>query len=143
MFKERILYKGITKHLTEKEYTIITGARQTGKTTILRKIFEDLTEQKKEVYYISFENPLILKDINEHPDNLFNYSDKPENLLLTKRKQGDKRIFILIDEIQYASNPSNLLKYLHDTYGANLKIVATGSSAFYIDRKFKDSLGKK
>lgn len=144
MFKERILYKGITKHLTEKEYTIITGARQTGKTTILRKIFEDLTEQKKEVYYISFENPLILKDINEHPDNLFNYSDKPENLLLTKRKQGDKRIFILIDEIQYASNPSNLLKYLHDTYGANLKIVATGSSAFYIDRKFKDSLaGRK
>jgi len=33
---------------------------------------------------------------------------------------------------------------LFDVYGENLKIIATGSSAFYIDDKFKDSLaGRK
>ena len=36
------------------------------------------------------------------------------------------------------------MKYLYDVYGENLKIVASGSSAFYIDRKFTDSLaGRK
>ncbi len=51
---------------------------------------------------------------------------------------------MLIDEVQYAREPSQFLKYLYDTYEGNLKIVATGSSAFYIDHKFRDSLaGRK
>ena len=51
---------------------------------------------------------------------------------------------MLLDEIQYAANPSNFLKYLFDTYSPNLKIIATASSSFYIDKKFKDSLvGRK
>ena len=55
-----------------------------------------------------------------------------------------ERTILLIDEIQYAKNPSNFLKYLFDTYDRNLKIIATGSSAFYLDTKFKDSLaGRK
>ena len=52
--------------------------------------------------------------------------------------------FLFIDEVQYAADPSHFLKYLYDEYGKNLKVIATGSSAFYIDRKFKDSLsGRK
>jgi uncharacterized protein len=36
------------------------------------------------------------------------------------------------------------LKYLYDTYREHLKIIATGSSAFYLDSRFKDSLaGRK
>ncbi len=51
---------------------------------------------------------------------------------------------IFIDEIQYAANPSHFLKYLFDKYLDNLKIIATGSSAFYLDAAFKDSLaGRK
>jgi predicted AAA+ superfamily ATPase len=51
---------------------------------------------------------------------------------------------LFIDEIQYAKDPSNFLKYLYDIYAENLKIIATGSSAFYIDKKFTDSLaGRK
>ena len=46
--------------------------------------------------------------------------------------------------MQYAANPSNFLKYLYDTYENKVKIIATGSSAFYINRDFKDSLaGRK
>lgn len=51
---------------------------------------------------------------------------------------------LFIDEVQRASDPSNFLKCLFDTYGRNLKIIATGSSAFYIDREFNDPLaGRK
>jgi predicted AAA+ superfamily ATPase len=58
--------------------------------------------------------------------------------------QPTDKIIAIIDEVQYASDPSNFLKYLYDTYSDQLKIIATGSSAFYIDRKFRDSLaGRK
>ncbi|PJA09901.1 MAG: AAA family ATPase, partial [Flavobacteriales bacterium CG_4_10_14_0_2_um_filter_32_8] len=54
------------------------------------------------------------------------------------------RIYLLIDEIQYLDNPTNFLKFLYDEYEYNVKVVVTGSSAFYIDAKFKDSLaGRK
>lgn len=57
---------------------------------------------------------------------------------------ADKRLYLIIDEVQYAKNPSNFLKLLYDKYSPKLKIIATGSSAFYIDKSFKDSLaGRK
>src|SRR5665647_1884350 len=41
-------------------------------------------------------------------------------------------------------DPSNFLKLLYDEHSAQIKIVASGSSAFYIDNQFKDSLaGRK
>jgi predicted AAA+ superfamily ATPase len=47
---------------------------------------------------------------------------------------------IFVDEVQYLKNPSNFLKLLYDEYNENLKLVVSGSSSFYIDQKFKDSL---
>ena len=42
------------------------------------------------------------------------------------------------------ADPSNLLKLLYDEHVERVKIVATGSSAFYIDDHFRDSLaGRK
>jgi predicted AAA+ superfamily ATPase len=58
--------------------------------------------------------------------------------------EADKRIIILIDEIQYLEDASNFLKLLFDEHADKVKIVATGSSAFYIDDNFRDSLaGRK
>jgi predicted AAA+ superfamily ATPase len=55
-----------------------------------------------------------------------------------------KRAVALIDEIQYLDDPSNFLKLLYDEHADRIKIVATGSSAFYLDKKFSDSLaGRK
>ena len=36
MFKQRLIFNGILSHLKKKQHTIITGARQTGKTTIIK-----------------------------------------------------------------------------------------------------------
>lgn len=137
MYYKRIIYNSIRKHLDKKEHTIIVGARQVGKTTLLKKLYKEIAG-KKQAYYLTFENPEILSAINQHPENIFRYARKPES------EQPENRVFIFIDEVQYAANPSNLLKYLFDTCENRLKIVATGSSAFYIDRKFTDSLaGRK
>ncbi len=132
--RKRKLYNEVKRHVAEKEYTVITGARQTGKTTLLMQLQEDLLSENKNVRYISLEDPDILSGLNDHPENIFNY--------LTLN--GKDKTYLLLDEIQYLDNPSNFLKFLFDKYASRLKIVATGSSAFYIDRKFKDSLaGRK
>ena len=50
----------------------------------------------------------------------------------------------MVDEVQYLNDPSNFLKLLYDEHADKIKIIATGSSAFYIDNRFKDSLaGRK
>ncbi len=143
MFKKRLIYNDILNHLEKKEFTIITGARSTGKTTILLEIYKQLKTKKKNVWFVSFENEEILRSINQHPEKLFQFTDQPSSIL-EENQEYSERIIVLIDEIQYANNPSNFLKYLYDQYNPNLKIIATGSSAFYLDKKFKDSLaGRK
>lgn len=131
---ERKLYKELSNHLASKEFTIIAGARQTGKTTLMNQLFSKLLIDNELVYSVTFEDSTILDAINIHPEKLFDFIPKPK----------DKRVYVLIDEVQYADNPTNFLKLLYDKYAPQLKIIATGSSAFYIDKKFKDSLaGRK
>lgn len=124
--------------MNDKRFVIITGARQMGKTTLVKQFMGEIIPKIPQTYYFSLEDPMILKAINEHPENIFRYTIRPEQLA------EKERMVLIIDEVQYADNPSNFLKYLYDTYAPKLKIIATGSSAFYIDRKFKDSLaGRK
>ena len=142
MYITREIDVKIENHLDKKEYTILTGARQTGKTTLITKLFKELKTSEKNVYYLTLENADVLRDINESPENIFKYALRPPAPLVQTPKS--KRVIVFIDEIQYANNPSHVLKYLYDKYLDNLKVVATGSSAFYLDSSFKDSLsGRK
>ncbi len=143
MYIQRKIHGELRKHLNRKEYTIITGARQSGKTSMIQALYKELQTEKEHVSYITFEDRDILAAINIHPEEVFSFARRPEKILV-RSKNKDRRVFLFIDEIQYAVNPSNFLKYLYDVYGENLKIIATGSSAFYLDDKFEDSLaGRK
>lgn len=134
MIHTRKLLAQLIRHLDAKEFTIIVGPRQSGKTTLLNQLSEYLQGRNEQVYSFTLEDPSILSTLNSHPENIF-------NLIIRKDQQ---RIFILLDEIQYLADPSNFLKLLYDKHSSLIKIIATGSSAFYIDRKFKDSLaGRK
>lgn len=140
--KYRYLYENIEKHLKHKNYTILTGARQVGKTSILKQLFYSLQKQNKNVAFVNLENKELLNSLNENVNNIFKIVKYiPKKILNGKT---EKRIYLLIDEIQYLTDPTNFLKYLYDEYEYNVKVVVTGSSAFYIDTKFKDSLaGRK
>jgi predicted AAA+ superfamily ATPase len=62
---------------------------------------------------------------------------------ITHSNREDQQV-IFIDEVQYLKNPSNFLKLIYDMFNQNIKLVVSGSSSFYIDQKFKDSLmGRK
>lgn len=132
MISRRIL-KNLKEHLPKKEFSIITGARQTGKTTLLKQLETYCREQEMPVVFLNLENITILNELNDNPLNLLKFIPGSKN-----------RTIVLIDEIQYANDPSNFLKLLYDEHSDHIKIVATGSSAFYIDSKFRDSLaGRK
>jgi len=130
---ERALFYQIIEHLAKKEHTIITGARQTGKSTLLRQTADYCGKKNDPLVFLNLENKDILAELEQSPLNLMKFL--PDT---------DKKIMVFMDEVQYLSDPSNFLKLLYDEYKDKIKIIATGSSAFYIDRKFNDSLaGRK
>lgn len=143
MYIQRNIHQVVKNHLNRKEYTIITGPRQCGKTSLIQALFQELTSEKESVSYITFEDRDILTAINIHPEEVFGYTSRPAKSP-GSAGSAEHTHYLFIDEVQYANDPSNFLKYLYDVYGKNLKIAATGSSAFYMDRKFSDSLaGRK
>lgn len=122
------------KIMDKPEIFLFIGARQAGKTTILKQLQEVLHKEKKTSYFLNLEDPDYLKLLNESPKNLFK--------IFTF--DLEKKTYVFIDEIQYLDNPSNFLKYLYDEYRDKIKLLVSGSSAFYLDKKFKDSLaGRK
>jgi len=129
----RRLFDDLLAHLSKKEYSILTGARQTGKSTLLKQLEAHCNATGISCVFINLENKAILNDLNDTPLNLLKYLPSSDN-----------RVVAFIDEVQYLRDASNFLKHLYDDHADQLKIVATGSSAFYIDDHFRDSLaGRK
>lgn len=132
---KRFLYEQLIDHLPQKPIALLVGARQVGKTTLLQQVGDHLRSAGELSFFLSLENKRMLRLLNEDPQNLFQ---------LIPATTGERRVYVLMDEIQYLDDPSNFLKFHYDTAGDRLKFVATGSSHFYIDRKFKDSIaGRK
>jgi hypothetical protein len=130
---QRKLFDKLVAHLAKKEFSIITGARQTGKSTLLRQVEEYCKTADFPTAFLNLENKSVLAELNKHPMNLFGFLPT-----------SSQRIYVFIDEIQYLDDPSNFLKLLFDEHSSQIKLVVTGSSAFYLDEKFNDSLaGRK
>lgn len=124
----------IKKYLDSDEILLLIGTRQVGKTTILHQVQDILKEQKQSCYFLNLEDPDYLAILRESPKGLFKIF--PLDL--------QRKNFVFIDEVQYLEDPSNFLKYFYDQYRGQIKLIVSGSSAFYLDRKFKDSLaGRK
>ncbi len=133
--ERRLLFGKLSAHISKKQITLLIGARQVGKTTLLEQLQDEAQQLGQNTHFITLEDPQYLELLNEHPDKLFEIIP-PVN--------DDKKMILFIDEIQYLKDPSNFLKYHYDKHQDMLKMVVTGSSAFYIDEKFKDSLaGRK
>ena len=131
IYKRKIIDE-ILRYLYEREVIILYGARQVGKTFILYWLEKFLSEKKEQVYYLDLEERRYLELLNQGPENL-------RKLLLEQGFDLKKRIFVLIDEIQYLDNPTNFLKLVSDHY-RNLKLVVSGSSTFEIRKKIGQAL---
>lgn len=128
---ERKLYKEIKPFLPTDDVIVIQGARQTGKTTLLKRIMKDLPAG--DTYYFDLEETELLQVCNEGIDSVVGYL-RQKGLL-----RDQEKFYLLIDEIQYLDNPSSLLKLIHDHH-PYLKLIVSGSSSLDMKKKFRDSL---
>lgn len=59
----RNLFDKLLDHLEKKEFSILTGARQTGKSTLLRQIETHCKELNIPVVFLNLENKSILAEL--------------------------------------------------------------------------------
>jgi len=142
IFPEKLLPREILAKvipfLEAENIVLLTGARQTGKTSLLYLLIRHLRNKgilPSRIVYFDLENiydfSLLqgLKDFNDF-----------WQILKDKGAEERKRVFVFIDEIQHLKSPSSFLKYLHDHYKPRLKFIVTGSSSLEIKKKFTDRL---
>jgi predicted AAA+ superfamily ATPase len=101
---------------------ILYGARQVGKTSLLRLLAEKYTEMQ----IFSCENPTVIDALQS------------KNLRRIELLFGSNKI-IALDEAQKIEGIGEILKYIHDS-GLNYQIIATGSSSFDLANKVTEPL---
>jgi predicted AAA+ superfamily ATPase len=70
MFRRK-LYDKLIQHLPKKEFSIITGPRQTGKTTLLRQLEEYCRTEGFPTLMINLENKSILSELSNRQSTMY------------------------------------------------------------------------
>ena len=124
---ERELSQVLRKHFFKGKILVLYGARQTGKTTIIKELIKEFPDDS---VYLNCDQPNIAEQFSNKTSEELNF--------LT----GNKRL-IFIDEAQRVENIGLSLKLLIDNYPEK-QIVATGSSSFDLANKINEPLtGRK
>jgi len=133
--------------LNYKEAIIIYGARQVGKTTIMKMLIKELKSTNKipeeAVFYFDLEDLEILEICNQGVDHLIRYIDARTSYssnFSPASSNSKGKIYLFIDEIQYLNNASNFIKLMVDNHSDRFKLIVSGSSVLDIKSKIKQSL---
>ncbi len=120
-------------HEDIKRAILLSGARRTGKTTIMYQMIDYLIKEKKEspkrILFISFDHPLLKmctmdKVLEIYQQNVYEKDD----------------FYCFFDEIQYADDWNTWIKILYDTM-PNIRIMATGSASPILNDKVQSESG--
>jgi uncharacterized protein len=122
----RTVIKNIKQEFFQKKAIIILGARQVGKSTMLKNLFQN----EENVLWLDAENPDV--------SLIF------ENATATRLESFfGKNKFVVIDEAQKINNIGSKLKLITD-HIPNIQVIATGSSAFELRNQLNEPLtGRK
>jgi len=123
---KRSLSKNIESVLSRNKAVILLGARQTGKTTLLKNMFENTS------------NTLWFNGDEPDVQNLFSNATSS-----SLRAAINNYSTVIIDEAQRIENIGIKLKLITDQI-PNIQLIATGSSAFELSNKINEPLtGRK
>ena len=123
MYYNRKIEKNIEKELFKGKVIIVYGPRQSGKTTLVKKIAE---KSSKKYVYFNCEVESVKNGLKEV---------EPQKI---KQFFGNVDIVIL-DEAQVIENIGLKLKVFNDEY-KDIQIIATGSSSFDLRNKINEPL---
>ncbi|MBI2167533.1 MAG: ATP-binding protein [Candidatus Omnitrophica bacterium] len=126
MLAKRKIYNELCNDRKRREITILLGARQVGKTFLLRELEKFLKETGQKTVYFNL----------EIPDDLLKFKGSESAIFKILTKTAD---VVLLDEFHYLKNASHLFKAVFDS-GSGVKIFASGSSSLEIHKHLKESL---
>lgn len=138
MLFERTIFKEIKKYIHTDNILVLHGARQVGKTHIMKYLEQYLKKIKQNSYFFDLEDRSYLEILDNGVDEFLQFLTA-SGIDLEKYKNKNKKFFVFIDEIQYLKNPSSFLKLIADHH-KYLQLIVSGSSSFAIKSKFSDSL---
>ncbi|MDH2997367.1 ATPase [Pasteurellaceae bacterium LFhippo2] len=117
MYISRQIQPLINRLLAQFPAILVTGARQVGKSTLLKHTVSDY-------HYITFDDPLILNQAKDEPHLFF------------LNHQGQ----LILDEVQYAPELFSLLKLEIDKQQKNGLFLLSGSQAFELMHNVSETL---
>jgi predicted AAA+ superfamily ATPase len=100
-----------------KPVVVLTGARQVGKSTMLREVY-------KGIRYVTLNNPLVRESAKENPSLFFEINKPP----------------VIIDEIQKAAELFDYIKDIADENKIKGQFYLTGSQSMKLMSNISDSL---
>jgi predicted AAA+ superfamily ATPase len=124
---KRNIYPALVQDSQNPKIIILMGARQVGKTYLMKKLANELKNYR--YFNLEFSEQLLL----------FNGS---ENEIIQLLKSSGQYIFI--DEFHYLENISKIFKAIYDESSwsnHSVKIYASGSSALEMHKHLEESLG--
>ena len=130
---ERELLEKVESHLDKDEISLIVGARQVGKTTLMKELKSQLESEGENTLYLSM-------DIQEDKQNFESQQDLIDRIEL---EFGEENGYIFLDEIQRKENAGLFLKGIYDQ-DTPYKLVVSGSGSLELKENIHESLaGRK
>jgi uncharacterized protein len=130
---KRNLLQVLKEHLKKKEISLIFGARQVGKTTLMVLLKEYLEKSAKDTLFLSLDNEM---------DKPF-FATQQSLLKKINLELGRRKAYVFIDEIQRKENAGIFLKGLYDQ-NLPYKFIVSGSGSLELKEKIHESLtGRK
>ncbi|MEW5817140.1 MAG: ATP-binding protein [Spirochaetota bacterium] len=130
---ERDILTAIRPWLGKKKILIIKGARQTGKTTLIKKLQLELTEKGFITSYFALDleisNPI--------------FSDPKLFIKYIKDQFNEKYVYIFLDEFQYIQKAGLFLKVVFDALSEGTQFIVSGSSSLEITKSSEFLTGRK
>lgn len=131
-YKERAIYKEISRYMPKRQIVALTGLRRVGKTFLLLKVIAEYVQKqfpKKNILYFTFD------DVGDaRVDEIIDLYEQ----LAEKSIDSEEYLFVF-DEIQKVKNWEEQLKRIYD-FHPNIKFLISGSESLFIRRKSRESL---
>ncbi len=130
---KRILLDELKSHLSKKQFSLIVGPRQAGKTTLMFLLGDYLKKKGEKSIFLNL-------DIES--ERIF-FSSQEKLLSKIRLELGTEKGFVFIDEIQRKENAGLFLKGIYDM-GLPYKFIISGSGSIELKEKIRESLaGRK
>ncbi len=135
MIRKRNIYKELFEQRKERKISLLIGARQVGKTTLLKQLFEEISKKEKCLF--------LDLDIFSNFEKVSSFENFLNTLKLNNYSEKTKMFYLFLDEFQRYSDLSKIMKNVYDNL-KNVKIYASGSSSLKIKSQIQESLaGRK